>query len=109
MKGGAAGGGYSQVIPMEEINLHFNGDFHAITAANNTLAALLDNYRFYNRGKPEGVKPYYLKMPGCERPGVAEDRYRAGYTQQWHPERNRFCDHTGQRDHGRALFVGEPG
>ncbi|MFN8307507.1 MAG: formate--tetrahydrofolate ligase [Ferruginibacter sp.] len=61
MKGGAAGGGYSQVIPMEEINLHFNGDFHAITAANNTLAALLDNYRFYNRGKPEGVKTVLFK------------------------------------------------
>ncbi len=56
MKGGAAGGGYSQVIPMEEINLHFTGDFHAITAANNTLASLMDNFRFYNRGKPEGIK-----------------------------------------------------
>ncbi|KRL96492.1 formate--tetrahydrofolate ligase [Limosilactobacillus equigenerosi] len=44
MKGGATGGGYSQVVPMEEINLHFTGDFHAITSANNTLAALIDNY-----------------------------------------------------------------
>jgi formate--tetrahydrofolate ligase len=44
IKGGAAGGGYSQVIPMEDINLHFTGDFHAITAANNLLAALLDNH-----------------------------------------------------------------
>ncbi|MBX7107975.1 MAG: formate--tetrahydrofolate ligase [Chitinophagales bacterium] len=61
MKGGAAGGGYSQVVPMEEINLHFTGDFHAITAANNTLAALLDNYRFFNRGKPEGIKTVLLK------------------------------------------------
>lgn len=61
MKGGAAGGGYSQVIPMEDINLHFTGDFHAITAANNTLAALLDNYRFYNRGKAEGIKTVLLK------------------------------------------------
>lgn len=61
MKGGAAGGGYSQVVPMEEINLHFTGDFHAITAANNTLAALLDNYRFYTRGKPEGIKTVLLK------------------------------------------------
>ena len=43
MKGGAAGGGYSQVVPMESINLHFTGDFHAITAANNLLAALIDN------------------------------------------------------------------
>ena len=45
MKGGAAGGGYSQVLPMEAINLHFTGDLHAITAANNLLAALLDNAR----------------------------------------------------------------
>ncbi len=44
IKGGAAGGGYSQVVPMEELNLHFTGDFHAITAANNLLAALLDNH-----------------------------------------------------------------
>ncbi|MBK9730092.1 MAG: formate--tetrahydrofolate ligase [Chitinophagaceae bacterium] len=60
MKGGAAGGGYSQVVPMEEINLHFTGDFHAITAANNTLAALMDNFRFFNRGKPEGIKTVLL-------------------------------------------------
>ena len=49
MKGGAAGGGYSQVLPMEEINLHFTGDFHAITCANNMIAALLDNYQYQNR------------------------------------------------------------
>jgi len=61
MKGGAAGGGYSQVVPMEEINLHFTGDFHAVTAANNTLAALLDNYRFFVRGKPEGIKSVLIK------------------------------------------------
>lgn len=61
MKGGAAGGGYSQVVPMEDINLHFTGDFHAITSANNTLASLLDNYRFYNRGKQEGIKTVLIK------------------------------------------------
>lgn len=44
MKGGAAGGGYSQVVPMEDINLHFTGDMHAVTAANNALAALIDNH-----------------------------------------------------------------
>ena len=44
VKGGAAGGGYAQVVPMEEINLHFTGDFHAIGAANNLLAAMLDNH-----------------------------------------------------------------
>lgn len=48
MKGGAAGGGYSQVLPMEDINLHFTGDFHAITSANNMIAALLDNYQYNN-------------------------------------------------------------
>ena len=50
MKGGAAGGGYAQVLPMEEINLHFTGDFHAITSAHNTITALLDNYQFQNQG-----------------------------------------------------------
>lgn len=48
MKGGAAGGGYSQVLPMEDINLHFTGDFHAVTTANNTLAALIDNYIYHS-------------------------------------------------------------
>jgi formate--tetrahydrofolate ligase len=47
MKGGAAGGGYAQVVPMEDINLHFTGDFHAITSANNLLAALLDNHIYF--------------------------------------------------------------
>jgi formate--tetrahydrofolate ligase len=56
MKGGAAGGGYSQVLPMEDINLHFTGDFHAITSANNTLAALIDNYQYINQGKPTALK-----------------------------------------------------
>ena len=49
MKGGAAGGGYAQVLPMEEINLHFTGDFHAIGAANNLLAALIDNHIYWNQ------------------------------------------------------------
>ena len=44
VKGGATGGGYAQVLPMEEINLHFTGDFHAITTANNALAAFIDNH-----------------------------------------------------------------
>src|ERR1700757_4107725 len=47
MKGGAAGGGYAQVVPMEDINLHFTGDFHAITSANNLLAALIDNHIYW--------------------------------------------------------------
>ena len=44
MKGGACGGGYSQIVPMDKINLHFTGDFHAITTANNMTAAAIDNY-----------------------------------------------------------------
>lgn len=56
MKGGAAGGGYSQVLPMEDINLHFTGDFHAITTANNTLAALIDNYQYFNKNTSKGLK-----------------------------------------------------
>lgn len=56
MKGGAAGGGYSQVLPMEEINLHFTGDFHAITCANNMIAALLDNYQYQNRNTPNALE-----------------------------------------------------
>ena len=49
MKGGAAGGGYAQVLPMDRINLHFTGDFHAITSANNMISALLDNYIYQHR------------------------------------------------------------
>jgi formate--tetrahydrofolate ligase len=49
MKGGAAGGGYAQVLPMDKINLHFTGDFHAITSAHNMISALLDNYIYQHR------------------------------------------------------------
>ncbi|MDZ4738453.1 MAG: formate--tetrahydrofolate ligase [Alphaproteobacteria bacterium] len=55
MKGGAAGGGYAQVVPMEDINLHFTGDFHAITAANNLLAAMIDNHIYW--GKEPAIDP----------------------------------------------------
>lgn len=55
MKGGAAGGGYAQVLPMDQINLHFTGDFHAITSANNTIAALVDNYAYQNRNNENGL------------------------------------------------------
>ena len=56
MKGGAAGGGYAQVLPMEKTNLHFTGDFHAITSANNMISALLDNYLYHNRDNGFGLK-----------------------------------------------------
>ena len=56
MKGGAAGGGYAQVLPMDKINLHFTGDFHAITSAHNMISALLDNYLYQNRDNGFGLK-----------------------------------------------------
>ncbi|MDR0892217.1 MAG: formate--tetrahydrofolate ligase [Mediterranea sp.] len=56
MKGGAAGGGYAQVLPMEKINLHFTGDFHAITSAHNMISALLDNHLYQNQAKGFGLK-----------------------------------------------------
>lgn len=56
MKGGAAGGGYAQVLPMEKINLHFTGDFHAITSAHNMITALLDNYLYQNKDKGVAMK-----------------------------------------------------
>lgn len=61
MKGGAAGGGYAQVLPMERINLHFTGDFHAITSAHNMIAALLDNYLFQHRDDGFALKEVLWK------------------------------------------------
>ena len=61
MKGGAAGGGYAQVVPMEDINLHFTGDFHAIGAAHNLLSALIDNHIYWGNAlgiAPENLEPY---------------------------------------------------
>lgn len=61
MKGGAAGGGCAQVLPMEDINLHFTGDFHAITSAHNMISALLDNYLYQNRSAGKGLKEILWK------------------------------------------------
>ena len=63
VKGGAAGGGYAQVVPMEDINLHFTGDFHAVTAANNLLCALLDNH--IQQGNELGIDPRRILLPRC--------------------------------------------
>ncbi len=63
VKGGAAGGGYAQVIPMEDINLHFTGDFHAIGAANNLLAAMLDNHIY--QGNALGIDPRRITWRRC--------------------------------------------
>lgn len=63
IKGGAAGGGYSQVVPMEDLNLHFTGDFHAITSANNLLAAMLDNH--IQQGNSLGIDPRQIVWKRC--------------------------------------------
>ncbi len=63
-KGGAAGGGHSQVLPMEEINLHFTGDFHAVTSANNLIAAVLDAHIFH--GNALDIDPTHVTFPRCE-------------------------------------------
>ena len=64
IKGGAAGGGYAQVVPMEDLNLHFTGDFHAITSANNLLAALLDNH--IQQGNALGIDSRQILWKRCE-------------------------------------------
>ena len=61
VKGGAAGGGYAQVVPMEDINLHFTGDLHAITAANDLLAALIDNHIFQGNALDIDPEKVYFK------------------------------------------------
>ena len=63
IKGGATGGGYAQIVPMEDINLHFTGDFHAIGAANNLLAALLDNH--IQQGNALGIDPKQITWKRC--------------------------------------------
>ena len=63
IKGGAAGGGYAQVIPMEDLNLRFTGDFHAITSANNLLAAMLDNH--IQQGNSLGIDPRQIVWKRC--------------------------------------------
>ena len=75
VKGGAAGGGYAQVIPMEDINLHFTGDFHAIGAANNLLAAMLDNHIQPGNELGLDVRDVYKRQAGGRAP--RSDRVRA--------------------------------
>ena len=81
IKGGAAGGGYAQVVPMEDINLHFTGDMHAITAANNLIAAIIDNH-------------IHQDNPCCRRSWRKHQRTS---------ERRPLQDHCCQRDHGNRL------
>ena len=90
MKGGAAGGGYAQVLPMDKINLHFTGDFHAITSAHNMISALLDNYLYQKPGQWIRFEGSVVeKSIGRKRPFFALCRYRIGTENKWY--------HTGVR------------
>lgn len=88
MKGGAAGGGYSQVVPMESINLHFTGDFHAITAANNLLAALIDNAR--HQGQVDLKEITWRRVLDVNDRMLQQHRHRPRRSCQRHPDRNRL-------------------
>ncbi len=85
MKGGAAGGGYSQIIPMEDINLHFTGDMHAITAANNLLAAALDNH--LHQGNPSRLDS---RTVGFRRVMDMNDRSSGTPSSAWAAEHRGF-------------------
>ena len=104
MKGGAAGGGYAQVVPMEDINLHFTGDFHAVGSANNLLAAMLDNHLHWGNDLGIDFAPYRLAARrGYERPRPARHRRVAGRHGQWLSARRRFRHHGGLGNHGDLL------
>ena len=96
MKGGAAGGGYAQVVPMEDINLHFTGDFHAITSAHNLLSAMIDNHIYW--GNALGIdsrRVAWRRVHRHERPRAARDRLLARRRRQRLSARGRL------RHHGR--------
>ena len=104
MKGGGTGGGRSQVVPMDEINLHFTGDFHAITSAHNLLAAALDNH--VHHGNPLGIdvrQVAWKRDPRRQRPRASQCHRRARGPDGRGAARGRVPDHLGVRDHGRAL------
>ena len=102
MKGGAAGGGYAQVLPMERINLHFTGDFHAITSAHNMIAALLDNYLYQHRAEGFGLNPLASRARR-ERPLLAQHRDRTRSLRQRHSAASRFRHHTRFGTDGNSL------
>ena len=74
IKGGAAGGGYAQVVPMEDINLHFTGDIHAIGTANNLLAAMIDNS--IQQGNPLNIDPRRITWTRCMALNDRQQRFR---------------------------------
>ena len=110
VKGGAAGGGYSQVIPMEDINLHFTGDFHAITAANNLLAALIDNH--LQQGNALGIDSRRITWRRCldvNDRSLRDVIMGLGGPTEGVPRESGFDITPGLRDHGHLLPGRRPG
>ena len=104
VKGGAAGGGYAQVVPMEDINLHFTGDFHAIGAANNLLAAMIDNHIF--QGNELNIDPRKITWRRCVDMNDRQLRFVVdglGGRDQRHAARGWLRYHGCFRDHGSAV------
>ena len=104
MKGGAAGGGYAQVVPMEDINLHFTGDFHAITSANNLLAALIDNHIYW--GNALGIdqrRVTWRRVMDMNDRALRADRVLARRRRQRLPARGRLRHHGRVRGDGDLL------
>ena len=104
MKGGAAGGGNAQVIPMEDINLHFTGDFHAIELAHNLLAAMLDNH--IHHGNALGIdlrRIVWKRVVDMNDRALAEHHRRPGRGEQFDAPRRRLRHHRRLRGHGLLL------
>ena len=104
IKGGAAGGGYAQVVPMEDLNLHFTGDFHAITSANNLLAAMLDNHiQQGNELRIDTRQVIWKRCLDMNGPCAQKHRHRSRQESGWLCARGSFCDHRCHGDHGNPL------
>ncbi len=109
VKGGAAGGGYAQIVPMEDINLHFTGDFHAIAAANNLLAAMVDNHIYWgNELRHRRASRHLEARRRHERPRAAPDHQLAGRPGQRLSARRRLRHRGGLGSDGDLLPRHEP-
>ena len=104
MKGGAAGGGKAQVVPMEQINLHFTGDFHAITSAHSLAAALIDNHVYWaNELNIDVRRIHWRRVVDMNDRALRADHPVARRRRQRLPARGRLRHHRGLRGHGGVL------
>ena len=104
MKGGAAGGGYAQIVPMEDINLHFTGDFHAITSAHNLLSAMIDNHIYW--GNELGIdtrRVAWRRVMDMNDRALREIVCSLGGVANGYPARGGLRHHGRLRDHGHPL------